>query len=160
MANLLTGLRFVLSMVLLFCPALSSSFYVCYLAAGITDMLDGPVARKTGTAGPFGSRLDTAADFVFVIVCLVRLLPVLDLAAWMYVWTGVIAVIKIGNLISGYVVQKKFPAVHTALNKAAGLILFLVPLTLPVMDLKYSALAAGAAATLAAIQEGHIIRKG
>ena len=48
MANLLAGLRIVCSVALLFFPALSPAFYAIYIAAGLTDMIDGTVARKTG----------------------------------------------------------------------------------------------------------------
>ncbi len=44
MANFITGLRIVFSVVLLFCPALSPAFYALYIAAGVTDMIDGAVA--------------------------------------------------------------------------------------------------------------------
>ncbi len=46
-----------------------------YIIAGIADMADGAVARRTGTVSEFGSRLDTAADTVFAAVCLIKLLP-------------------------------------------------------------------------------------
>ena len=65
---------------------------------------------------------------------------------------------KIINIISGFAVQKKFVAVHTVLNKVTGAILFLLPLTVPFADLRYSGSVVCAVATLAAIQEGHFIR--
>lgn len=54
-------------------------------------MIDGTVARKTNTVSEFGSRLDTVADFIFVVVCLIKLLPILDVPVWLCIWTGVIA---------------------------------------------------------------------
>ena len=69
MANLITSLRIICSIALLLCPALSQVFYVLYIIAGVTDMIDGTVARKTNTVSEFGSRLDTVADFIFVMVC-------------------------------------------------------------------------------------------
>ena len=77
-----------------------------------------------------------------------------------WIWTGVIALIKIINIISGFVVAKQFVSVHTAANKITGLLLFVLPLTMAVAELRYSALAVCVAATFAAIQEGHIIRSG
>ncbi len=41
-------------------------------------MIDGTVARKTGTESEFGSKLDSTADLMFVTVCLLKLLPVLN----------------------------------------------------------------------------------
>ena len=63
MANIITCLRIVCSIALLFCSVFSPAFYTLYIAAGISDMTDGTVARKTGTVSEFGSKLDTAADF-------------------------------------------------------------------------------------------------
>ena len=159
-ANLITGMRILCSVALLFCPALSTSFYVLYLVAGLTDMVDGPVARKAGTAGEFGARLDTAADFIFVVVCLIKLIPILSIPAWLTIWTAVIALIKFINIVSGTVMRKRFMSVHSAMNKVAGVLLFILPLTLRLIDLKYSGTIACAAATFAAIQEGHFIRTG
>lgn len=66
MANFITSLRIICSITLLFCPALSQVFYVLYIIAGVTDMIDGTVARKTNTVSEFGSRLDTVADFILL----------------------------------------------------------------------------------------------
>ena len=81
-ANLITGVRILCSFALLFCQPFSLSFIVFYLVAGFTDMIDGAVARKTGTTSEFGAKLDTVADFVFVAVCLWKLLPSLSVPLW------------------------------------------------------------------------------
>ena len=123
-------------------------------------MIDGAVARKTGTVSEFGSKLDTAADFVLVVVCLIKLIPALDIPVWLIVWIAVIALIKGINLISGYAMHKEFIAAHTVMNKVTGIFLFLLPLTLSMIDLKYSGAFVCTVATFAAIQEGHLIRTG
>lgn len=158
MANIITGCRILCSILLLFVPAFSSTFYIMYLVAGFTDMVDGPIARKTNTANEFGSRLDTIADIVFVAACMIKLLPVLTIPTWLCVWIGVIAIIKVFNIISGYIVQKKLVAKHTIMNKVTGAVLFILPLTLSVVDLKYSGGFICTIAILAAIQEGYLIR--
>ena len=157
MANLITGIRVLASVGLLFCPALSPSFFALYLLAGLTDMIDGPVARKTHTATAFGAKLDTAADILFAAVCLVKLLPVLNIPLWMFIWIGLIALIKIMNIVSGFVIRKRFVSVHTPMNKATGALLFLLPLTVSCIDLRYTAPIVCAVATFAALQEGHLI---
>ena len=160
MANTITFFRIAVSIALLFCPAFSPPFYVFYIAAGLSDMLDGFVARKTDTVSKFGARLDTIADFVLVVACLIKLLPILIIPAWLYGWIGMIALIKAVNIVSGFAVQKGFAAVHSVMNKATGVLLFLLPLAIPVLPLKYSAIVVCSAATFAAIQEGHFIRTG
>ena len=158
MANIITSIRIICSIALLFSPAISPVFYALYIVAGFTDMIDGTVARKTNTASEFGSKLDTVADFVFVVACLIKLLPVMDIPVWLYAWIGIISLIKIINAISGYVVQKKFVAIHTVMNKVTGALLFILPLTLSNIDLKYSSIVVCVVATVAAVQEGHYIR--
>lgn len=158
MANFVTILRIIFSIALLFCPAFSPAFYVLYLLAGFTDMIDGTIARKTNTVSDFGSRLDTVADFVFFVASLIKLIPVLDIPAWIYIWVGVIAIIKIVNIASGFIVQKRLVAVHSVMNKVTGLLLFILPLTLSIIDLKYSGAFVCALASFSAIQEGHFIR--
>ena len=158
MANTITFFRIAASIVLLFCLVFSPAFYVFYIVAGVSDMLDGFVARKTNTASRFGARLDTIADFVLVVVCLIKLLPILSIPAWPYIWIGIIALIKVVNIVSVFTVQKRLVAVHSIMNKTTGALLFLLPLTIPVVPLKYSAIVVCAVATFAAIQEGHFIR--
>lgn len=159
-ANIITGSRIVFSIALLFFPPLSSAFYVLYAAAGLTDMIDGTVARKTNTVSDFGAKLDAIADFIFVAVCLIKLLPILDIPVWLWVWNAVIALIKIINIISVVIKYKRMIAVHSVMNKVTGALLFCLPLTLSFIELKYSAIIVCAVATFAAMQEGHYIRTG
>ncbi|MCR4622146.1 MAG: CDP-alcohol phosphatidyltransferase family protein [Clostridiales bacterium] len=157
-ANTITVFRIAASFVLLFCPVFSPAFFALYIAAGVSDMTDGLVARKTNTVSGSGAKLDTAADFVFTAVCLFRLLPIMDFPEWLYVWIGIIALIKAVNIISGFAVHKKYVAVHSAMNKAAGAMLFLFPLTVPFIRSNCFTIMVCAAATFAAAQEGHLIR--
>lgn len=157
-ANILTGSRIVFSIALLFFPVFSVWFYTLYILCGLTDMLDGTAARKTNSESVFGSRFDTAADFVFVITAFIKIAPRLEIPNWIIIWVCVIAVIKAINIISGFICQKRFVALHTVMNKVTGVLLFLLPLTLSFIELKYSAPAVCAVATFAAIQEGHCIR--
>lgn len=160
MANIITGLRIVCCIALLFCPSFSASFYILYVVAGITDMVDGTVARKTNSVSNFGAKFDTVADFILIVVCLLKMLPVLNIKIWMCVWMAAIAVIKVINVISGYVMQKKLVSVHSVMNKVTGALLFALPLTLGFVEIRYSAVVVCTVATFAAVQEGHFIRTG
>lgn len=158
MASILTIGRMVLALILLLPPVFSVSFMVLYLLAGMTDILDGWVARKTGTVSERGARMDTVADMIFAAVCLIKILPVMALPTYLWIWVGMICVIKVLNIVSGFVVRRKFVTVHSILNKFTGLLLFLLPLTLSFFDVTYSGGMVCVIATLAAIQEGHRIR--
>ena len=156
-ANFVTSLRVVFSLIMLYFPVFTPGFNTCYLLAGITDMVDGSVARRFGTESEFGEKIDTVADIIFVAASLYKLLPAIALATGIWIWTGIIAVVKVINIISGVVVQKRFVAVHSLANKITGIALFLLPLTLPFVDIKYTAVLVCMLATFAAVQEGHFI---
>ena len=158
-ANILTGFRILGSILLLFFPVFSEVFYSIYIFCGFTDMIDGTIARKTNSTSEFGSKLDTVADLVFVAVSLIKLLSAIPIPEWLWIWVSVIVIIKFGNIIWGYVSRKKFISLHTTMNRVTGLLLFLLPLTLSFMELKYSSLVVCSIATFAAIQEGvYIVR--
>ena len=160
MADLITLIRGLCALALLACRPLSPAFYALYIAAGLSDTLDGAVARRTNTVSERGARLDTAADLMLVVVSFIKLFPALDLPLWLLLWTAGIAFIKAVNLALGYGMRKRFVALHTVMNKITGGLLFALPLTLPALDVRISGAVVCAAATFAAVQEGHFIRTG
>ena len=159
-ANIITLCRILCSILLLFFPVCSLPFYILYLLCGVSDMTDGAVARKTNSVSGSGARLDTAADLIFVAVSFAKWLPVLPVPSWLWAWMSVIAVIRLCNLISGFIRRKPFTTPHTVPNKLTGALLFLLPLTLPFIDFRYSAVTVCSIATAAAAQEHFTIRKG
>ena len=160
MANIITGIRILCSIALLAVPPFSLSFYALYLTAGGSDMIDGTVARKTGTASEFGSAFDSIADFVFVTVCLIKLIPVLDIEKWLWTWIVLVAVIKVVNSIYGLKKYKRIVFVHSVLNKTTGLLAFALPLTIRFLEFRCTAAVVCTIATIAAIHEWYFIRTG
>lgn len=154
-ANIITGSRIALSLPLLFIPLSSAWFYVFYMFCGLTDMVDGTIARKTETVSSFGSKLDTASDLVFMAVCAVKLLPKINICIWLWIWIAVIAIVKVTNIVIGFIRRKKLVALHTVLNKTTGLLLFFLPLTLQFIVPTYSLAVVCTVATIAALQEGY-----
>lgn len=160
MANFVTSIRLVCAAVLIFTPTFSPAFYALYLLAGVSDMTDGWIARRTNSVSRLGATLDTVADFAFAAVCLIRLLPLLHIPRWLLAWTLLIAAIKLVNVISGFVVHRRFVSEHTLMNKLTGALLFALPLAVSFVPLTICGSVVCAVATLAAIQEGHFIRTG
>ena len=156
-ANILTSCRILGSVLLLFFPAFSLGFYIIYFFCGFSDMLDGTIVRKTNTVSSFGSKLDAAADFVFMAVCAVKLLPKMNIPVWLWIWIAVIAIVKFTNIIWGFIQRKKLVDYHTFLNKTTGLLLFFLPLTLQFIVPTYSFAVVCTIATIAAIQEGYCV---
>ena len=100
LANVITGCRILFSAIIFLVPVFSPVFYGCYLAAGCTDMIDGTIARKLGIESEFGSKFDTIADIVFVVTAAYKMFPVMEIPKGIWIWIGVIALIKIINIIS------------------------------------------------------------
>ena len=154
--NIISILRIAVSIGLLFCDGKGWPFWMLYALCGISDMVDGWMARKLQTETTAGAILDSVADIVFVVCCAIRLLPVLEIPVWLWIWAGVILFIKIVNQASALVVFKRFCFPHTLANKLTGLLLFLA---VPAMFWSVIPISIVAAiATFAAVQEGHFIR--
>lgn len=159
MANKITYFRILCSILMLFFKITSTFFLMLYMLCGLSDVLDGIIARKTNTVSKFGARIDTVADFIFVVVVLIKMLSVIDVQIWLWIWIIAIAGIKITNIIFGFLRTKRFIVEHTILNKVTGVLFFVLPFTLYLHELKYGAIAVCTVATFSAIQEGCYIKK-
>lgn len=156
-ANIITGFRILGTILLLFFPLFSLGFYATYIFCGFSDMMDGVVARKTGSISGFGAKLDTIADLFFMIGVCCKLLPTIQLAQGLWIWIIIIAVVKLGSIIWGLFQRKELLSIHSILNKVTGLGLFLIPLTMKVIELKYTLPTICLLASFAAIQEVYYI---
>lgn len=130
-ANYISLSRILLSILLLFTQTLSSTFFIIYVLCGISDFLDGYVARKMSSDNEFGAKIDSIADIVFFLVYLIVLLPILRLSNYIIVWIMVIFLIRLTSIILGYKKFGKFSSIHTNLNKLTGISLFFFPFSLP-----------------------------
>ena len=155
--NIITLLRIAGSMGLLFCDVMGVAIWIIYGLCGISDIVDGWLARKLKCVTKKGALLDSVADICFVACCAWKLLPILELPQWLWLWAGVIVVIKVVNQLSALVMYGHCCFPHTFANKITGFLLFIsVPMVLwsivPIIIV-------AAIATFAAIQEGHFIRR-
>ena len=158
--NAITILRFFGAICLLFFGIKSNAFWVIYFVCGLSDMLDGYLARKLRCESKTGAILDSLADLDFVACCCYKLIPVLAFPKWLWIWGGVIVAIKVINQICALVMYKKCVFPHTIANKVTGVLLFVgVPLTL-FLESIVPMIVITIVATFAAVQEGHFIRTG
>ena len=159
-ANIITISRIVFSICMLPCAVISIEFNILYLLCGITDMVDGTIARKTKSISEFGARMDTAADFIFTVVSSAKILPFIHLPGWLWIWIFIIATMKSYNILWGFIRGKRLICIHTILNKITGFLLFLFPLTLGFIEPIYSSVMVCIVATVSAINEIYYIRIG
>ena len=156
-ANLLTASRLFCSFLLLFCPVFSVGFSALYLFCGFTDMVDGTIARKNNAASEFGAKLDTAADIAFLTAALAKILPSVLLPKWIWIWVGLIGLIKFSTIAVAMVSGKKEILPHTVMNKVSGLLLFLLPMALPHSVFHDCSIIVCVIATFAALQERYLL---
>jgi CDP-diacylglycerol--glycerol-3-phosphate 3-phosphatidyltransferase len=127
--NIITGFRIIGTAVLAFVKPFSAVFYLIYTLSGLSDILDGYVARKYRLESKLGSVLDSIADILFYTVMLLRIYPVLAdvLPAWLWIAVGCVLVIRLCSYVVAAIKYQKFAALHTYLNKATGVAVFFVP---------------------------------
>ena len=133
-------------------------FWVLYVIAGTTDILDGFLARRWGVESKFGARLDSLADFVFVLAVGYKLFPYMKLPATLWMMIGLVALVKMINAISSFVVKHRIEFLHTRANKLTGFFLFIGMMAIGLSYFVPVAWVIACIALFAAIQEGHIIR--
>ena len=127
--NICTMLRIVGTVGLLLIRPLTLPFYLLYTFCGITDVLDGTIARATNSTSEFGARLDSISDLIFYAVMIVKFFPILleVLPVWMWYCIGAVLVIRACSYVTAAVRYHRFASLHTILNKATGFCVFCLP---------------------------------
>ena len=153
LANIVTCIRIIGSVCILCSSVFSPLFYGIYLICGFTDMIDGTIARKTNAVTTFGCHLDSIADLTFMIAAGIKILPAVYVTNWLWFGIVIVFILKIMAVIWRYRLVHQFMIKHTLMNKVTGLMLFLLPLSLPFADIKYSGGIVCTVAFLSAIEE-------
>lgn len=151
--NIITVIRILLSIGLFFLVPFTSSFNVIYLIAGCSDILDGYIARKINAISKLGSRLDSVADFIMILVVFLKLLPMIKLPNGVYFWLISIVIIRLSSLMIVFYKFHTFAMLHTYANKAVGLLLFFSPLLYQLVDIMTISIILCIPATISAIEE-------
>ena len=158
-ANCISISRIIMSIMLLIPETFSIHFNITYIYCGISDMLDGFIARKSKSESEMGDRLDSTADIIFVIASMVKILPVLHLSDVIIIWVVFIAFIKIINIVCSYIYNKKMVLPHTIANKITGFVLFVAPFIIVNTNSILFEIIVCSIAAFAAVQEGYCIIK-
>ena len=152
-ANGITVSRILFSLAMILFPPSSVPFAVLYVLCGLTDVLDGFLARKLHTESTTGERLDSIADLFFAVVYAVKILPFLNIPLWMWIWVAVIGAVKITSILIASTKAHRLLIEHSFGNKLTGLLLYLLPLSVHIADVKYGAILVCAVATGTVIKE-------
>ena len=127
--NIITSIRLVGALILIFLKPLSTPYIVVYSISGLSDAIDGFVARKMHSVSEFGSKLDSVADLSFFTVMMIKILPFLISGLPGSIWNYVTAIVlfRICIYVINAVRKKNLLSSHSYLNKASGLMLFVLP---------------------------------
>lgn len=151
--NLLTILRMICALSLLFFRPLSVPFFIVYAVAGLSDLLDGFFARRFSAESQAGARLDSAADLLLCAVLLFVLIPFLQWPVWLIAWIGGIALVRLSAALVCLLRFRSLAFLHTFANKATGILLLLSPCFLPLLGLQVTGILLCAVASLSALEE-------
>lgn len=127
--NIITLIRIPLSIILLFFCNNYPVFITLYLLCGVSDILDGYVARKMNVQSTLGAKLDSVADiFMYGVIIavliiweqwgLINFIPILVL----------ICLVRCINILIGYLRFRQLVMIHTLANKISGVLVFLIPI--------------------------------
>ena len=127
--NIITSIRIIGAIIILFLEPFTLPFYIVYGVAGVSDALDGFIARKFHLESKFGSILDSVSDWIFLGVMAVKIAPTLiELLA---IWNWIIFAVPLGLQIIAYIICafkfKRFSSIHTYMNKLMSASIFFYP---------------------------------
>lgn len=137
LANIVSGSRIIGSAALFMLNDFSGLFIAIYCFCGFTDLIDGPIARKTNSSSALGAALDTIGD-VLTYLALVKVLFIQSLIpGWALAWLFTNMIIGTGIAVISQIRFKKFYIPHTYLGKSLGASIFFLPIMSKIMPIEY-----------------------
>ena len=124
---MLTSVRIVISSILLMFSGFSIAFLSLFCVCGVMDLIDGPVARATGSQSVLGAKLDTTGDVMTYLAMVKALILEKVIPVRTLLW---FAIPLFGMLVSAFIGKLRFHSfvfTHTALSKLFGAGCFFVP---------------------------------
>lgn len=131
--NIITIFRILGAIAIIFLEPFSLPFFIVYGICGMSDFIDGYLARKLDVSSHLGSILDSVGDLIFLGVMGAKVIPYLINVYHLALWNWIIILIPFVLQMSAYVICafkfKKFSAVHTYMNKVLSASIFFYPFT-------------------------------
>ena len=133
-ANCITFTRIVCAVLLVFTDTSTKMFWILYLYGGVSDMIDGMIARGLKQQSNLGAKLDSIADAAFLLAIVIVMAPTVVIRTWIWICIGGIGLIRMTSYLVGYLKYHTFSSLHTYANKATGALLFMVPILYSIFD--------------------------
>lgn len=151
--NCISVSRMIFSLSMIFVKPLSLAFYAIYIICGLSDIMDGFIARKTWTSSKLGEKLDTMADMIMVGVLLVVLYPIVNIGIEIAIWIVSIGIIRLASMIIVFKKYKTFAMLHSYGNKITGIVLYIFPIVIPYIHTTVLMYISCVVASISAIEE-------
>jgi len=151
--NAISCLRIILSVTLPFLINSKAIFVVIYLACGLSDFLDGYIARRLKSVSIIGAKLDTIADAIMFGVTITILLIRIKLDTSILLLVMVVTIIRIINVLVVAIKFHQFAILHTILNKMTGVLLFVYPMWYVMLQNNFIIIPLGIIAVLSSVEE-------
>ena len=128
--NIITSVRLIGAVLLIFItPPFSRLYFAVYTFCGVSDIIDGFIARRFGLQSNFGAKLDSVADIVFFGISLYNIAAFIfnRIPADLWAITAACVALRLISYIVAFLKFHRFASVHTYGNKATGALVFLLP---------------------------------
>lgn len=156
-ANIITVTRIIGTFVMIFTDVLSPEWLIAYIYSGLSDVVDGFLARKLNIQSSLGSKLDSVADLFFYTTMMIKLWPYLVEYLPTFVWVIIWSTVAIRLAIYIYInfKERTILSSHNVLNKITGIFMFMIPF---IIKTKYFVIYATCVSTFALIAAFNEIR--
>jgi CDP-diacylglycerol--glycerol-3-phosphate 3-phosphatidyltransferase len=155
--NKITIMRIVCSVFIVLPKPFTLLFWILYIVCGISDILDGFVARSMKQESEFGAKLDSIADIIFISSVTIVLIPIIKIPLWIWICVVVVIFIRILSYLVGLKKFCTFTSLHTYSNKLTGLLLFVIPVFYVIFNFNITAIVLSISAILSSVEELIII---
>ncbi len=157
LANVITIIRIIGAGLMVFTVPLTVPFWILYACCGVSDILDGLIARALKQESEMGAKLDSIADIIFGFAMIIVFVPIVSFPLWIWIWIAAIVVIRMTTYVIGYKKYHTLTSLHTYANKLTGLLLFTVPVLLMLLGVNITGILLCIPALLSAVEELAII---
>lgn len=154
-ANCITSIRLVGAFVLIMLDIRSTAFLVVYAICGLSDALDGFVARKLHVESELGKKLDSVSDLSLYSVMLIKAIPLLIETLppkGLYTIIGLI-LFRIFLYVVYWLFTRQLLSTHSIYNKIVSIMMFFLPFALQLPFARYYCYATMAVAAVSLVDE-------
>ena len=128
--NALSIARLLLCIPLVILTPFSTFYIVLFVVAGLTDLLDGKLARRIKDgASELGATLDSIADVCLIAVIMLAIMPKMEIWSWLQITYICVLLLKvIASTGIGFIKFKEIISLHTISLKVLFTALFGYPI--------------------------------